>query len=152
MYPSLVLAIKNQSSPRKKVSLTIMNYLPSLASSWQCMKPSTDKYYQVKELTIYNVITIVIREYAAFSTKELSNIRLLNTNFEKMIPKGILLALHEAIHRQVLPSKGVDNIQCHHNSHQRICMRHSPQKSCQTSVCWIPTLRRWYQSSNDGFR
>ncbi len=35
---------------------------PSSPSSWQCMKPSTDKYYQVKELTMYNVITIVIRE------------------------------------------------------------------------------------------
>jgi hypothetical protein len=31
------------------------------------MKPSTDKYYQVKKLTIYNVITVVNREYAAFS-------------------------------------------------------------------------------------
>jgi hypothetical protein len=51
------------------------------------MKPSTNKYYQVKELTIYNIITIVIREYAAFSKNELSNIRLLNTNFAKMIPK-----------------------------------------------------------------
>ncbi len=51
------------------------------------MKPSTDKYYQVKELTIYNVISIVIREYAAFSKNKLSNIRLLNTNFAKMIPK-----------------------------------------------------------------
>jgi hypothetical protein len=29
--------------------------------------------------------------------------------------------MHEAIHPQVLPSKGVDNIQYHHNSHQRIC-------------------------------
>ncbi len=29
--------------------------------------------------------------------------------------------MHEAIHRQVLPSEEVDNIQCHHNSHQRIC-------------------------------
>ncbi len=51
------------------------------------MKPSTDKYYRVKELTIYNVITIVIREYAAFSKNELINIRLLNTDFAKMIPK-----------------------------------------------------------------
>jgi hypothetical protein len=51
------------------------------------MKPSTDKYYRVKELTIYNVITIIIREYAAFSKNELLNIRLLNTNFAKMIPK-----------------------------------------------------------------
>ncbi len=51
------------------------------------MKPSTNKYYQVKELTIYNVVTIVIQEYAAFSKNELLNIRLLNTDFTKMIPK-----------------------------------------------------------------
>jgi hypothetical protein len=51
------------------------------------MKPSTNKYYQVKELTIYNVVTIVILEYAAFSKNELLNICLLNTNFVKMIPK-----------------------------------------------------------------
>ncbi len=51
------------------------------------MKPSTDKYYRVKELRIYNVITIVIQEYAAFSKNKLLNIRLLNTGFAKMIPK-----------------------------------------------------------------
>ncbi len=51
------------------------------------MKPSTNKYYRVKELTIYNVITIVIRDNAAFSKNQLSNIRLLNTNFVKVIPK-----------------------------------------------------------------
>jgi hypothetical protein len=72
---------------KKKGNLDHNKLLPSLASSWQCMKPSADKYYQVKELTIYNVITIVIREYAALSKNKLSNIRLLNTNFAKMIPK-----------------------------------------------------------------
>jgi hypothetical protein len=51
------------------------------------MKHSTDKYYQDKELTIFNIITIVIREYVAFSKNELSNICLLTTNFAKMIPK-----------------------------------------------------------------
>ncbi len=51
------------------------------------MKPSTDKYYRVKELTIYNVITIIIREYVAFSKNKLSIIYLLNTNFAKMIRK-----------------------------------------------------------------
>jgi hypothetical protein len=50
-------------------------------------EPSTHKYYQVKELTIYNIITIVVREYAAFSKNELSGIRLLNTDFAEMIPK-----------------------------------------------------------------
>jgi hypothetical protein len=51
------------------------------------MKPSTNKYYQVKELTIYNVIPIVTREYVAFSKNELLNTHLLNTDFAKMKPK-----------------------------------------------------------------
>jgi hypothetical protein len=72
---------------KKKGKLDHNEPLQSLASSRQGMKPSTDKYYQVKELTIYTVITIVIQEYAAFSKNELLNIRLLNTNFAKMIPK-----------------------------------------------------------------
>ncbi len=51
------------------------------------MKPSSDKYYRVKDLMIYNVITIVIREYTAFSKNELLSIHLINTDFAKMIPK-----------------------------------------------------------------
>jgi hypothetical protein len=51
------------------------------------MKPSSDKYYRVKELTIYNVITIVIQEYTFFSKNELSSIRLTNNDFSKLIPK-----------------------------------------------------------------
>jgi hypothetical protein len=72
---------------KKKGKLDHNEHLQSLASTRQCMKLSTNKYYQVKELTIYNVITIVIREYAAFSKNELLNFRLLNTDFAKMIPK-----------------------------------------------------------------
>ncbi len=72
---------------KKKGKLDHNETLQSLASSRQGMKPPTNKYYQVKELTIYNVITIVIQEYVAFSKNELLNIRLLNTNFAKMIPK-----------------------------------------------------------------
>jgi hypothetical protein len=51
------------------------------------MKPSTNKYYRFKDSTIYNVITIVIQEYTAFSKNELLSIRLINTDFAKMIPK-----------------------------------------------------------------
>jgi hypothetical protein len=72
---------------KKKGMLNHNEPLQSLASSQQGMKSSTDKYYQVKELTIYNVVTTVIREYAAFSKNELLNIRLLSTDFAKMIPK-----------------------------------------------------------------
>jgi hypothetical protein len=72
---------------KKKGKIYHYEPLQSLASSRQCMKPSTDKYYQVNELTIYNVITIVVQEYVAFSKNKLLNICLLNTNFAKMIPK-----------------------------------------------------------------
>ncbi len=51
------------------------------------MKPSTNKCYRVKDLTIYNVITIVIQEYMAFFKNKLLSIRLINTDFTKMIPK-----------------------------------------------------------------
>jgi hypothetical protein len=47
---------------KKKGKIDHYEPLQSLASSQQCMKPSTTKYYQVKELMIYNVITIVIQE------------------------------------------------------------------------------------------
>jgi hypothetical protein len=56
---------------KKKGKVDHNEPLQSLVSSWQCMKPSTDKYYQVKELMIHSVITIVIQEYAAFSKNEL---------------------------------------------------------------------------------
>jgi hypothetical protein len=72
---------------KKKGKLDHNEPLQFVASSWQGMKPSTDKYYQVKELTIYNVVTILIQEYATFSKNELLNIRLLNTHIAKMIPK-----------------------------------------------------------------
>ncbi len=45
---------------KKKGKLDIDNTLHFATSSWKGMKPSSDKYYRVEELTIYNVITIVI--------------------------------------------------------------------------------------------
>jgi hypothetical protein len=72
---------------KKKGKLDIKEPLHFATSSWKGMMPSSDKYYRVKELAIYNVITIVIREYTAFSKNELSSIRLINTDFSRMIPK-----------------------------------------------------------------
>ncbi len=72
---------------KKKGKLNHNEPLQFVASSQQGMKPSTDKYYRVEELTIYNVVTIVIQECMAFSKNKLLNIRLLNTDFTKMIPK-----------------------------------------------------------------
>jgi hypothetical protein len=56
---------------KKKGKLNLNEPLHFVTSSWKGMKPSTDKYYRVKDLTIYNVITIVIQEYAAFSKNKL---------------------------------------------------------------------------------
>jgi hypothetical protein len=72
---------------KKKGKLDINEPLHFATSSWKGMKPCSDKYYRVKELTIYNDITIVIQEYTFFSKNELSSIRLINTDFSKMIPK-----------------------------------------------------------------
>jgi hypothetical protein len=72
---------------KKKGKLDHNEPLQSLASSRQGTKPSIDKYYQVKELMIYNVVTIVIQEYTTFSKNKLLNIRLFNTDFAKIISK-----------------------------------------------------------------
>jgi hypothetical protein len=56
---------------KKKGKLDIKEPLHFATSSWKGMMPSSNKYYRVKELTIYNVITIVIQEYMAFSKNEL---------------------------------------------------------------------------------
>ncbi len=47
-----------------------------VTSSWKGMKPSTNKYDRVKDLTICNVVTIVIQEYTAFCKNDLLIIRL----------------------------------------------------------------------------
>ncbi len=72
---------------KKKGKLDLNKPLHFVTSPWKDMKPSTNKYYQVKNLMIYNVITIVIKEYTAFSKNELSSIRLINSDFAKMITK-----------------------------------------------------------------
>ncbi len=72
---------------KKKDKLDPNKLLHFVTSSLKGMKPSTDKYYRVKDLTMYNIITIVIQEYMAFSKNELLSICLINTDFAKMIPK-----------------------------------------------------------------
>jgi hypothetical protein len=51
------------------------------------MLPSIKKYYQVQELTLYNVITTVIKEYrSSFNSTDLHNLARINRDFSKMIP------------------------------------------------------------------
>ena len=79
------------------------DYLKSIISRRKCkhsreldtvhptrMLPSIRKYYQVKELTLYNVITTVIKEYqTSFTSTDLQNLSSINHNFSRMIPNTI---------------------------------------------------------------
>ena len=54
------------------------------------MSPTIKKFYRVQELTIYNVITMVIREYrSSFKYADLHNLAIINKDFLRMIPKTI---------------------------------------------------------------
>ena len=54
------------------------------------MKASILKHYRVQELTIYNVITSVIKEFREdFTSTDLTNLCLVNKDFSKMIPSTI---------------------------------------------------------------
>ena len=54
------------------------------------MLPSIKKYYRFQELTLYNVITTVIKEYrASFTSKDLQYLSSINHDFSKMIPNTI---------------------------------------------------------------
>ena len=55
-----------------------------------CMLPSIKKYYRVQELTLYNVITTVIKEYrTSFNSTDLQNLSSINHEFSRMIPNTI---------------------------------------------------------------
>ena len=55
-----------------------------------CMSPSIKKYYRVNELTLYNVITTVIKEQiTSFNNTDLRNLSSINHDFSHLIPKTI---------------------------------------------------------------
>ena len=54
------------------------------------MRPSIKKYYRVEELTIYNVITTVIKEFRdSFDSADLINLSCINKDFLIMIKNTI---------------------------------------------------------------
>ena len=64
--------------------------LVSALYSCKRMRPSRDKYYRVEELTIYNIITTVIKEYiSSFSERDILNLSAINRDFSTMIPKVV---------------------------------------------------------------
>ncbi len=67
------------SKKKRKIKLD-----PTL--DYPCMKPALDKWYHVSELSILNVITMVIKEHHLCS-HDLKNLRLIKISFSTMIPK-----------------------------------------------------------------
>ena len=54
------------------------------------MKPSIKKYYRVQELTIYNIVTTVIKEFQeSFDTTGLTNLLTINKHISVIIPNTI---------------------------------------------------------------
>ncbi len=54
------------------------------------MRPSIDKCYRVIELTVYNVITTILKEYSStFDKQDLLHLALVNKDFSVMIPSVI---------------------------------------------------------------
>ncbi len=52
------------------------------------MTPSLDKWYQVGDLHLYNIITTIIKECrVSFSSEDLSNLCLVNKDFANIVPK-----------------------------------------------------------------
>ena len=53
------------------------------------MRPALNKYYRTEEITLHNVLAIVLRDYAAFDPQELQAIRLLDKDFSVFLPKAL---------------------------------------------------------------
>jgi hypothetical protein len=52
------------------------------------MRPSLNKWYQVGDLHLYNVITTIIKECrVSFSSEDFSNLCLVNKDFVNIVPK-----------------------------------------------------------------
>ncbi len=52
------------------------------------MRPSLDKWYQVGDLHLYNIITTIIKECrVSFLKQDISNLCLVNKNFANILPK-----------------------------------------------------------------
>jgi hypothetical protein len=52
------------------------------------MRPSLDKWYQVGDLHLYNVITTIIKECrVSFLSEDLTNLCLVNKDFANIVPK-----------------------------------------------------------------
>ena len=80
------------------------------------MKASIKKYYRAQELTIYNLITTVIKEFREdFNSTDLANLCLVNKDFSRMIPNTISLLKIDfsPLHKQRLDYKQQEKISSH---------------------------------------
>ncbi len=77
-YPDLIVT-------KRKGKTSDDNFFPERSR----MRPSLDKWYRVKKLYLYNVITTIIKECrASLSDQDLFNLSLVNKNFSNIIPKA----------------------------------------------------------------
>ena len=53
------------------------------------MRPALNKYYRTEEITLHNIIVIVMQDYAAFDPQELQAICLLDKDFSVFLPKAL---------------------------------------------------------------
>jgi hypothetical protein len=75
-YPELIVT-------RKKGKISNDTYLHCAR-----MSPSLDKWYQVGDLHLYNVITTIIKECrVSFLKEDISNLCLVNKDFMNIVPK-----------------------------------------------------------------
>jgi hypothetical protein len=75
-YPELIVT-------RKKDKISEDTSLHSA-----CMRPSLDKWYQVGDLHLYNLITTIIKECrVSFLSEDLSKLCLVNKDFTNIVPK-----------------------------------------------------------------
>ncbi len=77
-YPKLIVT-------RKKGKISDNTFLHRA-----CMRPSLDKWYQIGDSQLYDVITTIIKEcIVSFSSEDLSNLCLVNKDFMNIDPKEL---------------------------------------------------------------
>ncbi len=80
------------------------------------MRPSLNKWYQVGDLHLYNVITTIIKECSvSFLSDDLSNLCLVNKDFANIVPKVLrwLQVDFTSLHDPCLGYKQQDHIDPH---------------------------------------
>jgi hypothetical protein len=91
------------------------------------MRPSLDKWYQVRDLHLYNIIATIIKECrVSFSDEDLSNLCLVNKDFANIVPKVLqwLQVNFTPLQDPCLGYKQQDHINSYHMEMASVAMIH----------------------------